>query len=1537
MEKSLFHAILALDAYNRGYDADINGLASTKNTLIGDARIISTSTVFGEDVDSSESFYAIAYEYNGQKVISYRGTDNLSSDPITGWGVGRGASRSPQALLASDFYKAVIGKQSPYDANVIFTGHSLGGGLAGLMGSLYGKEAYIFNNMPFELAAEEIFSASVELGYEDFELSNHYYFNGATPNPPNQSKIHAYATRGEFLTPLRAFQDTPVDYLQSHAYEGSEDLHSQALLVLLLHARIKAEEEGLGTEWQHETVAKFFIDAMFEDNIAVSFENDSSKMLTAIAYSAIEEGEKPFGDTAIHALFDDANELGEALMEQKNLFSVLEYLFMKAYVQHISKVLVQHAGLLAFNKIESEAFADAIKGVVEFDTTVNNKLLTVSFDNELWRKTNGGTPVETIEARDDLVNQVLEHTGSAVTSIKTAMRELWGNDTPAIIDRIVFAVLENGDLTNNNKYDHTLYVGRYDGNDTVTGSNENDLLLGNFGIDTLRGESGRDILVAGNGDDTLEGGGDFDAYIFTKYGGGQDIINDSDGEGEIIFTDETKISGEAKLVKVIDTEQFLFEIDENGVQLSYNPKTSSLMIYDWDGNSGNDSITIEEFENGNLDINLLTEIDAFDDNVFTGDEPGEGFDDGSLVIELLALNNDKYIPGSVWISEINGIPTEKDGWTVFKLDDVFFIQIYNDPSGISLPHMGLGHPFIANSSFAYGFEITYKLTSLFDNNLFNTATYRQASYGYGNQPLVRPVEKIFPIEVPDEDETVGGTWFDPHLVTFDNYGYSFQTVGEFTLFAIEERGLEVQVRQSALGESASVNTAMAIKAGSQTASIYSVGSSSELYVGDTLLSLNNGEDVTINGMTIARANNLYTFTTDGNDKVQVDVRNGFLNITPIIVDGDEQVTGLLGNANGIRNDEFTLRNGTVLENVTTSVIYNEFANSWRITNDTSLFRYADGESTETFTDLNFPENIKTLADFTAEEIQAAENIVKAQGVNSGFHFNNAVLDILLTGNPEFAEGIAEFENPIVDIHSNMFPNAFNDTNTTDEATIITGNVLTNDTDENDDTLTVAEVNGFKSNIGKSFTTSKGGLITLNADGSYEYNPNGAFDALNDGATAADTIEYKMTDGNGGFAEATLQITIEGVGTPPVTNTAPVANDDTNTTDEATIITGNVLTNDTDENDDTLTVAEVNGFKSNVGKSFTTSKGGLITLNADGSYEYNPNGAFDALNDGASATDSFNYEASDNNGGFSTATVTITINGVNEEVFGNIINGTDIKNNLFGLAFDDIINGLGGDDRINGRDGDDIIYGGLGHDFIAGDHGNDIIYGNEGNDTLEGRLGDDILYGGIGEDKLAGGDGDDALYGDEGNDFIHGNHGNDIIAGGNGDDTIIGSRGNDTLYGQAGNDNIRGDEGDDIIEGGLGNDILEGRLGDDTLYGDAGDDIIYGNSGLDTIIGGLGADQLWGDTIGGQKLNIDTFVYLTNQDSIVGSSDVIHGFTTGFDKIDISALGITAENLVINSVGNFMYEVSTLNSYDLFLMVETYGKASLQDNDFVLAA
>lgn len=108
LNTDLFLSILAMDAYNRGYDAGIdlsdpNNLANPSDadgTQIGDAKVIDASSSNPNSPEVAAGFYAIAYNTPFGQVISYRGTDDPSifaldgSDIWHGWTFGAGFGTS---------------------------------------------------------------------------------------------------------------------------------------------------------------------------------------------------------------------------------------------------------------------------------------------------------------------------------------------------------------------------------------------------------------------------------------------------------------------------------------------------------------------------------------------------------------------------------------------------------------------------------------------------------------------------------------------------------------------------------------------------------------------------------------------------------------------------------------------------------------------------------------------------------------------------------------------------------------------------------------------------------------------------------------------------------------------------------------------------------------------------------------------------------------------------------------------------------------------------------------------------------------------------------------------------------------------------------------------------------------------------------------------------------------------------------------------------------------------------------------------------
>ena len=138
--------VLSAAVYNQGTSPENRINNTTSITALNAVELVHTAV-------SSSGFEASAYSYDGKIVIAFAGTNTDEWQDI--WadiGIGLLGSLNAQVIEAAKFYLNI---KAQYGDNIVFTGHSLGGGLASLMAVFFNRPATTFDEAPFRLAATQ--------------------------------------------------------------------------------------------------------------------------------------------------------------------------------------------------------------------------------------------------------------------------------------------------------------------------------------------------------------------------------------------------------------------------------------------------------------------------------------------------------------------------------------------------------------------------------------------------------------------------------------------------------------------------------------------------------------------------------------------------------------------------------------------------------------------------------------------------------------------------------------------------------------------------------------------------------------------------------------------------------------------------------------------------------------------------------------------------------------------------------------------------------------------------------------------------------------------------------------------------------------------------------------------------------------------------------------------------------------------------------------------------------------------------------------
>ncbi|MCY3699875.1 MAG: tandem-95 repeat protein, partial [Gemmatimonadetes bacterium] len=207
---------------------------------------------------------------------------------------------------------------------------------------------------------------------------------------------------------------------------------------------------------------------------------------------------------------------------------------------------------------------------------------------------------------------------------------------------------------------------------------------------------------------------------------------------------------------------------------------------------------------------------------------------------------------------------------------------------------------------------------------------------------------------------------------------------------------------------------------------------------------------------------------------------------------------------------------------------------------------------------------------------------------------------------------AEAAVTVTVVNVNERPAAADDAATTDEDVAVEIDVLANDTDVEGTALRVSSV-----------SAPSNGTAEVSAAGGVLYTPDANW-------YGTDSFAYEIDDGDGGTAEASVEVTVVPV------NDAPEAAADAASTDEDVAVEIDVLANDTDIDGDSLRVSSV-----------SEAANGTVAVTAGGGVRYTPAANWHG-------TDAFVYEIDDGAGGTASAEVEVTVLPVNDvpEAFGD---------------------------------------------------------------------------------------------------------------------------------------------------------------------------------------------------------------------------------------------------------------------------------------------
>jgi hypothetical protein len=276
--------------------------------------------------------------------------------------------------------------------------------------------------------------------------------------------------------------------------------------------------------------------------------------------------------------------------------------------------------------------------------------------------------------------------------------------------------------------------------------------------------------------------------------------------------------------------------------------------------------------------------------------------------------------------------------------------------------------------------------------------------------------------------TVATSSGDVHIRTADGAYYDFQLIGEFTAVKSTTDDLEIQVRLApwqGSSRSVSTNVAVAVKVAGDRVGFYA-GRQTGFYVdGRPATFPDEGKAIALpKGGQVARVGGRFVVVWPDQTEVRVALQGSYLDLAVDLAGARAgKVVGLFGNFDGNAANDLISREGievTWPELIADAAggrdprkaLYEIFGDTWRIRQSDSLFDYEAGESTSTWTDLQFPYAIVSTRGLDDAARARAKEVCTQAGISDTHFLDNCIIDVAVTGEGQFARSARQSEEDV---------------------------------------------------------------------------------------------------------------------------------------------------------------------------------------------------------------------------------------------------------------------------------------------------------------------------------------------------------------------------------------------------------------------------------------------------------------------------------------------------------------------------------------------